>query len=176
MFQSNERCAHLPLRTELLTEQLRLPAEEREELLDFTLLLLLRPLRNEPVEEGRVLLPEEGRVLLPEVGRVLLPVETFVGRVLVLHLLLERVEPELPVVEEPRPGRYVPPEMVGFELPEKGRVEALGRLPLLSFPGRVPWLSCPGRVPWLSCEPFGFPWLLCEPACPGGGAGRPPRW
>ena len=154
MFQSNELCAHLPLRTELLTELLRLPAEEREELLDFTLLLLLRPLRNEPVEEGRVLLPEEGRVLLlrpprnepveegrvllPEVGRVLLPVETFVGRVLVLHLLLERVEPELPVVEEPRPGRYVPPEMVGFELPEEGRVEELGRLPLLSFPGRVP--------------------------------------
>ena len=92
--------------------------------------LLLRPLRNEPVEEGRV--------LLPEVGRVLLPVETFVGRVLVLHLLLEREEPELPVVEEPRPGRYVPPEMVGFELPEEGRVEELGRLPLLSFPGRVP--------------------------------------
>lgn len=99
---------------------------------------LLRPLRNEPVEEGRVLLPEEGRVLLPEEGRVLLPVETFVGRVLVLHLLLEREEPELPVVEEPRPGRYVPPEMVGFELPEEGRVEELGRLPLLSFPGRVP--------------------------------------
>ena len=116
--------------------------------------LLLRPLRNEPVEEGRVLLPEEGRVLLlrpprnepveegrvllPEEGRVLLPVETFVGRVLVLHLLLEREEPELPVVEEPRPGRYVPPEMVGFELPEEGRVEEPGRLPLLSFPGRVP--------------------------------------
>ena len=108
--------------------------------------LLLRPPRNEPVEEGRVLLPEEGRVLLPEEGRVLLPeegrvllpVETFVGRVLVLHLLLEREEPELPVVEEPRPGRYVPPEMVGFELPEEGRVEELGRLPLLSFPGRVP--------------------------------------
>ena len=96
-----------------------------------------------------MLLPEEGRVLLPEEGRVLLPVETFVGRVLVLHLLLEREEPELPVVEEPRPGRYVPPEMVGFELPEEGRVEELGRLPLLSFPGRVPWLSCP--------EPFGFP-------------------
>ena len=59
--------------------------------------LLLRPPRNEPVEEGRVLLPEEGRVLLP--------VETFVGRVLVLHLLLAWEEPELPVVEEPRPGR-----------------------------------------------------------------------
>ena len=83
--------------------------------------LLLRPPRNEPVEEGRV--------LLPEVGRVLLPVETFVGRVLVLHLLLEREEPELPVVEEPRPGRYVPPEMVGFELPEEGRVEKPGRVP-----------------------------------------------
>ena len=124
-----------------------LPEEGRVLLPEVGRVLLLRPLRNEPVEEGRVLLPEEGRVLLPEEGRVLLPVETFVGRVLVLHLLLEREEPELPVVEEPRPGRYVPPEMVGFELPEEGRVEELGRLPLLSFPGRVPLLSFPGRVP-----------------------------